>query len=285
MALYCFLISIDELVITIEQMKDKREYFEERIVRQIGSVAGRKTVANIVDNLIEGVTLDLFEEDFKKGSGNELEAKFRAIYSSSALAANNFSIIKKKPFSFHFLNKSGFEFSSFERQFPTGLGGFPPNIDFVLENSKDIVAFESKYLEHLTKKPVSFALSYNKNRLPFLSEFWFKLIENYRGKILRLDVAQLIKHSIGLIRYNKSLKEKSKKITLVYIYWTPKNMESYDLFQSHSDELIEFENVMNEQNDINFIKMTYQEFWKMYENDKQLNEHYSKVKSRYDIVI
>lgn len=266
-------------------MKENRAYFEASIVRQSGSLTGRKTVKDISENLIDGITADLFQDDFKKGSGNELEAKFLALYSSSALAANNFAVIKNDPFSFQFINKSEFQQCNFERQFPTGLGGIPPNIDFVLESLTDVIAFESKYLEHLTKKPVDFASAYNKNRLPFLSDFWFDLMKTYSGKVLQLDVAQLIKHSIGLIKYNSSVNDKPKEISLVYIYWTPKNVESFDTFKKHLDELVEFEKIMRKQIDINFIRMRYDEFWEMYENIGLLKEHYSKVRNRYHIVI
>ena len=269
---------------TIKDMKETRTFFEKSIVKQSSYSTGKKTVQNISENLIDGITKDLFEDDFAKGSGNELNAKFLAIYSSSALAANNFSIIKKNPFSFQFLDKSEFQKCNFERQFTTGLGGIPPNIDFVLESSTDVIAFESKYLEHLVKKPASFALAYNKNRLPFLSEFWFNLINIYSGELLNLDVAQLIKHAIGLIKYNCSLGIR-KEITLVYIYWVPKNIELFDTFKHHLDQLLKFQNILNTQNDIKFKAMKYDEFWKMYENTELLKEHFSKVRNRYYIEI
>jgi hypothetical protein len=54
-------------------------------------------VSEASQNLIEGVRLDDFEADLRQGDGNELERKFRAAHSSSALAVNTFAPFKAKP--------------------------------------------------------------------------------------------------------------------------------------------------------------------------------------------
>lgn len=259
------------------------KFFKDRIIEQINISNDNGYVSTISENLIDGIDEKLFEDDFQKGSGNELKSKFKALYSSSALVVNNFAIIKNLKDSFSFLGETNFEQVNFERKFPTGLGGTHPNLDFALENSNKLIAFESKYLETLDKKKVSFKDSYNKEKLNYINPFWFDLIKEYQGEKLFLDVAQLIKHSIGLINYkNKNI---DKEITLVYIYWTPQNVNQIPEFEIHHIELLEFEERIKNQKDINFISMSYIEFWKLYENDNNLNEHFKKVRERYFIKI
>src|SRR5450759_1463439 len=48
-------------------------------------------------NLIDGVHLNDFEADLRQGDGNELEGKFRAAHSSSALAVNTFAPFRTRP--------------------------------------------------------------------------------------------------------------------------------------------------------------------------------------------
>ena len=47
-------------------------------------------VTDIERNLLPGVTREMIEEEYKGGSGHELNGKFRAVHSSAALAANTF---------------------------------------------------------------------------------------------------------------------------------------------------------------------------------------------------
>ncbi len=49
------------------------------------------------DNLIPGIKLAMFEEDLRRGDGNELRMKFCAVHSSAALAVNCFALFKEQP--------------------------------------------------------------------------------------------------------------------------------------------------------------------------------------------
>lgn len=236
------------------------------------------------ENLIEGIDVSLFEKDLTSGSGNELQRKFNAIYSSAALAVNNFSIVKKEPSTFHYLGYSNFDECEFERKFPTELGGTAPNLDFTIENNEVVIAFEAKYLEITTKKKVKFAKSYNKEKLDYLDDFWFDIIDKYKDSRSYLDVAQLIKHAIGLINYKR--KYPTKKIVLVYIYWLPENYKAFSNFVTHQNELLAFENDLKENKNLKFISTTYTEFWKTYEHENSIfKAHFDKVKKRYKIEI
>jgi len=263
-----------------------RKKIEKEIVKKSNLQHTKGYVLNNEDNLIDGVNLDLFHNDLMQGSGNELISKFNALFSSSALAVNNFAIVKKHKEIFSFLGYSGFTGATFERQFNTGLKGTPPNLDFVLENDEIIIAFESKYLELLDEKETKFKSSYNQNNLNYLDNFWFDLINKYNERKLNLDVAQLIKHSIGLINYRLKLSmTKNKKVILVYIYWTPNNLKKFEVYNKHSKEISALSELLKKQSDIDFITMSYNDFWDIYYEQSIFKEHFDKLKSRYSIDI
>lgn len=238
-------------------------------------------VENIADNLIDGIDLNMFEDDFRKGNGNELKTKCYAVHSSSILCVNNFGLIKKDPSTFTFLDQNGFTDAKFERKFKTGIS--TPNLDFVLENDSSVIAFESKFLEILDIKRVDFSNSYSKERLKYLDDFWFELIETYKNKKCYLDVAQLLKHAFGLIKYNTNNK---KNMVLVYIYWAPQDYSKFPEYKEHKEELNSFIEKINNQNDINFLSISYSEFWKLIEEkNNHLIKHFKKVENRYDVKI
>jgi hypothetical protein len=259
-----------------------RALFEKEIVKKSDIINDNGYVLNLTDNLIDGLTTEMFYDDLMQSSGNELESKFKALYSSSALGVNNFAIIKKQLVEFEFLGCSGFKRANFERQFETGLTGTPPNLDFAIENNEVLIGFESKYLESLDKKKVEFSDSYDHRRLPYLDNFWFSLINYYKNKVLNLDVAQLIKHSVGLLNYKH---QTSKNVVLVYIYWTPINQNKFNEYKNHRRELIEFSDLMKNQKEIEFHSLTYSEFWDLYNQLPLFHNHFNKLRVRYNITI
>lgn len=263
-----------------------REQFEKEIIKHSDRHNENGYVINNEDNLIDGVTIDLFYDDLLHGNGNELVSKFKALYSSSALAVNNFAIVKKNKNFFSFQGFTGFEKAQFERKFETGLPGMSPNIDFVLENENVVIAFESKYLEPLDLIEAKFKDSYIKSNLSYLDNIWFDLIEEYKGRELYLDVAQLIKHSIGLTKYNKSLfPSKTKKVILVYIFWAPNNSAKFAEYEKHSKELDVLSKSLGNQADIEFVSMTYNQFWGLYEESPIFKTHFERLETRYGMDI
>lgn len=65
-------------------------------------------VTNASQNLIKGVRLADFEADLRQGDGNEMEGKFRAAHSSSALAVNTFAPFKATAAALRLPGGSGF---------------------------------------------------------------------------------------------------------------------------------------------------------------------------------
>ncbi len=261
-----------------------RRKFEEDIVKGITIPNNKGYVARYEDNLIPGIAIELFLSDLSEGSGNELESKFRAVYSSSALAVNNFALVKKHCSGFSFLGYSNFTAANFERKFRTGLKGTPPNLDFALESNNALIAFESKYLELLSPREVKFADSYNRVKLHYLNDDWFKLISRFKGRKMLLDAGQLIKHAIGLVNFNRNAPV-AKEIMLVYIYWLPINNEMFPEYKNHLNELQEFETEFRKLANIRFISMPYIHFWDTYCDSSAIGEHLRKVKERYHIKI
>ncbi len=259
-----------------------RKLFEKAITEKCKKPNINGYFLNNSENLLDGIYENIYREDLMSGRGNELKSKFSAIFSSSALTVNNFSIAKEYRSKFNCFDYSNFNKAQFERQFQTGLGGAPPNLDFTIENKDVVIAFESKYLETTKKKKAKFVDSYNKEKLDYLDDLWFTLIRKYKDFNSYLDVAQLIKHSIGLINYKR--KNSQKNIILVYIYWTPDNFRTIPNFIEHQNDLIKFEKDIKKSKDLIFISITYNEFWKLYDNSI-FNEHFDKMRKRYKIEI
>jgi len=246
-------------------------------------------VASNTANLISTVdSWNEIEKELDNGQGSELRpdkngiTKFNAVHSSSALCVNNFGLLKSRLSRFTFLNYSSFNEATFEKKLPTGIS--KPNLDFYLENEKVLIGIESKFTETLEKKLPNKNLEkyLNRKELEYLPKSFQKIIKSYIASTERihLDVAQLIKHSIGLL--NAGQKNKKKPI-LVYIYWLPVNWVHFDIFKQHNIEINEFKNSINEY--IDFVPMSYLEFWNHYGVEPTLKESIYEMRKRYELKI
>lgn len=245
--------------------------------------------------------IDLFQNwseiknELSNGSGSELNNKFNAVHSSSALCVNNFAPFKLYKDNITFLGFSNFIEATFEKKLPTSLGGTPPNLDFYLETQHEIIGIESKFLETIDGKAPNKDNNlspYLKNitKLSYLPEGFIELLKKYDtdDKKQQLDIAQLLKHSIGIIHRSKTkykyfLNSMFTKPVLVYIYWQPQNWFNIDIYCNHENEIIQFLDGIRKF--ITFIPISYLEFWKTYENDSRYSEHIGKMKERYLITI
>jgi hypothetical protein len=80
------------------------------------------------------------------------------------------------------------------------LRGTPPNLDVYLTTEREALAVESKFLEYLTPKVASYSNSYSREALPFCEQSWWKVLDDSKTAAARhLDVAQLVKHYLGLV--------------------------------------------------------------------------------------
>jgi len=233
-------------------------------------------VSSIEENLIPGISKDMFFNELNNGKGKELESKFLSIASSAALAVNNFALIRKYKEHFIFEHMTNFTEAGFEKEFSTDLRGIKPQLDFYLENENTVIGFESKFLEYFQETTVTFSESYN--NLAYLDKIWFELIEKYNGKKMTLDVAQLMKHAFGII--NQSLKLNKKGI-LVFIYWLPLNYKDIETCRALLEQIDELSCNFKKQKQIEFKTISYLDFWDTYRNDLYLGKHVQNMISRY----
>jgi len=233
-------------------------------------------------NLIPGVQLGDVQADFAQGTGNELEGKFRAAHSSSALAANTFGPWRTNPQSLHLLGETGFDLLRFEKQCPTGLGGFPPNLDLLVASPNVVIGVESKFLEFLTTKQPKFTDSYTRKNLPQMEECWAETIDGLKaGPKQYLDAAQLVRHYLGL---RNQPEYEGKKIILLYLFWEPENWEEFEEYRQHRQELAAFQQKVST-SDVTFMWMTYPQLWDQWEAQGLFPNHLREIRRRYLLAI
>ncbi len=233
-------------------------------------------------NLLPGVRLDDLQADLSQGSGNELEGKFRAAHSSSALAANTFGPWRHHPHALRLLDHSGFTSFQFERQCPTGLGGIPPNLDFLVEGPDLVIGAESKFLEILTPKLPHFSPSYRRENLPQMEESWARLLDSLpSGPKQYLDAAQLVRHYLGL---RNQPEFKGKQVILLYIFWEPENWRDFPEYRQHRAELAAFQEAVRD-SEISFAWMSYPDLWRQWDALGFAPDHLRELRRRYLLAI
>lgn len=243
-------------------------------------------VSDPSENLLDGIRLPDIEADFRQGDGNELEEKFRAAHSSSALAANNFAPFKLRPGSLRLAGVSHLGAPTFEQKCPTGLLGTPPNLDLVAENDSAAVGVESKCTEFLRRHVAKFRPAYDDQiRDERRGDPWFaemrRLVRNPASYVW-LDAAQLVKHAFGLARAFRA-----RRTFLLYLFWEPTNAFDFSVFNEHRREIEQLsERVVGAHPE--FKAMSYRELWEEWERGdppQWLLTHLGKVRARYDVAI
>ncbi len=233
-------------------------------------------------NLVPGVRMDDIQADFAQGSGNELEGKFRAAHSSSALAANTFGPWRLHPQPLHLMGSPGYEFLQFEKQCPTGLRGIPPNLDLLVAGPGIVVGVESKFLELLAPKPPRFAASYTRENLPQMEECWAMWMEALKdGPPQYLDAAQLVRHYLGL---RNQPEFQCKRIVLLYLFWEPENWADFPEYRQHRTELAAFQKAVQD-SAVAFTWMTYPKLWNQWESLGLFPDHLREIRRRYLLAI
>ena len=91
-----------------------------------------------------------------------------------------------------------------------------------------------------------------------------------------LDVAQLIKHYLGL---SNTIDCSNRQVTLLYLFWEPENRDDFELFQAHRDELEEF-SMEVEGTSIRFVFKSYPGLWAEWEEKGIYKEHLGNLRNR-----
>jgi len=243
-------------------------------------------VQDPAENLLDDIGLQDFEADLRQGDGKELEGKFRAAHSSSALAVNNFAPFKRRPGSLSLAEIAGLGVLQFERKCPTDLKGTPPNLDLVVESDSGVVGVESKCTEFLCRHIAKFRPAYAERiRDERRSGPWFaemlRLTDdptNYAW----LDAAQLVKHAFGLARTFHG-----RRTILLYLFWEPTNASSFSILDEHRQEVSIFSGRVAG-GFPEFKAMSYRELWRDWESGLPpdwLRAHLQRLRARYEIAI
>jgi hypothetical protein len=249
------------------------------------------------DNLIEGVTPLDFEADLLQASGNELTdqpgmpAKFRAAFSSSALAVNSFGPFRRHPDQLLIDGISGFTETRFEYPCPNGLMGTNPHFDFWGISPQTVLAVESKFLETLSPHRAEFSPQYLR---PFLGaetaaaiveKPWsamFSALRDDPGIYTHLDAAQLVKHYLGLMH---SFPERQRVIA--YVFWEPTNASGSYEFVAHRKEVADFSSRVS-RCDTRFVAMSYRDLRSEWQDNSiwpGMPEHLARLRARYSFAI
>ena len=233
------------------------------------------------DNLVPGIELRQFEGDLRQGAGHELRMKFCAVHSSSALAVNTFALFKDRPQDLVLLGQSGFGSPSFEKELGTGLHGTPPTLDVFLQRGTEVAAIESKFLEYFTPKQAEFADSYTRNALPWAEDCWWRVLEDAAKAGKRnLDVAQLVKHYLGLSRLLHD--GKATSATLLYLFWEPVNASDLTICRQHRTVIQELARQVSD-SAVKFRWISYPELWQEWIAVPALAGHAGNLKRRYEV--
>jgi len=247
-------------------------------------------------NLIPGIEAKWFEADLRAGEGRELDGKFRAAHSSSALVVNTFSRFKPKPSTalLQIAGWSGFYQIQFEAKCPAGVHSSrpphresPPNLDLLLISESNVLGVESKCTEHLRSDHVAkFSPAYDKEVTDWRRETaWFRLMQTLIKEPRRyrfLDTAQLVKHAFGLGRCFEG-----QATTLLYIYWEPRNAAGLLELRQHREEVARFSDEVAGTTP-SFKALSYRDLWREWEalsSPSWLPEQLSALQTRYDVEI
>jgi hypothetical protein len=243
------------------------------------------------DNLVDGVTEDLFKDDFAGAGGHELAGpspKMHAAYSSSALAVNVFARFKPEPGRLQVAGMGGFREVRFEAPCSSGLPGTPPTLDLLATGDDRVLAVECKCTEYLGPHNVSFSGAYDTISDRRCRSRWYALINDLRSNpnlFVHLDVAQLVKHALGLLH---AFPDKGgREVTLAYVFWEPTNWPDTAECVAHRREIRELEeHVAGDR--IPFRGIGYLDLWSSWlalGEPAWLPGHVEALKRRYAVAV
>lgn len=239
------------------------------------------------DILLPMVSAEDFEADLNAGSGNELQTKFRAVHSSSALAVNAFAPFRQRIGELAVLGHSGFTALAFEQKCPTGLRrGTPPNLDVLVSGESGVMGIESKLTEYLTPHRAKFSPAYEEQiRDARREEGYFSEMQRLMDEPDRytwLDAAQLIKHAFGLAHTFRD-----RPATLLYLFWEPADPSVASVFVDHRREIAAFAERVAGSTPV-FKAMSYSELWTSWEgagHQDWLGRHIAELRARYEVIL
>ena len=241
-------------------------------------------VLNLADNLFSALNPATASE-FKAADGSELgtagsATTMSSLHSSSALVCNVFDYWRGRELA-PLLRACGIQDSlddlRFEQRFPTGLRGKPPNLDLLLSrNGKSpATAIEGKFTEPFQPRDHGgFSFSYFRSKGLWAGlERCRALAEavNAQPDFHYLDVAQLLKHFLGLHR-----KFTADGFGLLYLWY---DVPGSAAANEHRSEVERFSQAISPE--VRFRSMTYQALFKSLVPCVQGTSYAAYLRSRY----
>lgn len=252
--------------------------------RFAGTTDDRGYVRNVGENLLPGVRPEYFEAELRKGSGEELKRKFRAVHSSSCLAVNSFAWFKDRPHLLSLLGRRAPTVLAFEKQLRIFPNRQPANLDVWLQFDDATVAIESKLLEWMTPKRAAFAPVYDDLAPPFAEpRWWAAYLAARSGEPQHLDRAQLLKHYFGLRRLQIG-GGADTPLALLYLFWEPTNWSQIPECRRHRSQVEEFAGQVAG-GEIEFAWTTYGALWSEWEQQPGARQHVADLRARYEVAV
>ena len=199
------------------------------------------------------------------------------------LAVNAFAPFRARGSELIVLGSRSITGLEFERKCPHGVSSRAPNLDVLLTGPAGIIGIESKLTEPLLRRHAHFSSRYReKIRDERRESAWFRemlYLEKDPKRYGWLDAAQLVKHAFGLAHTFPN-----EPVTLLYLYWEPRNAERFPLFVEHRGEIDAFSGRVAGSRP-SFHAASYPELWRIWSKTPAswLTVHLDVLRARYEV--
>jgi hypothetical protein len=260
----------------------------ERLARQVrldGSGYCVRAEGNLVASVRPGVW-QRARQALAGGKGDELASKFRAPYSSSALAVNTFGPLLEAVSLPGPLQVAGAV--TFEQQRSAWAGGYWPTLDVIVEADGSPVRLfvESRCTEFLRKGHPDFSEAFVKHasqRLGAAAVRTFERLVADPDVFDPLDARQLAKHFLAA---NRAVVDSAHAfaVVLLCVWWEPENASEHSVFQNHRDAVTTFAVAVPDA-DVTVRGVSHRDLWAHWDTlgDPVLARHTELLRGRYDV--
>jgi len=220
---------------------------------------------------------------FEKGKGSELKSKFRAAYSSAALAVNAFAPLAS-------IALPAIELTGdlmFEQERSAWAQGFKPTLDVTVEpsGSGQALFVESKCVEYLRASTTDFSPAFvrvARKRLRPEAAALYSLIHDDEHAFGRVDARQLLKHFLAAKRFAT---ERSCRVTVLYCFWEPSDASEHKVFAEHRATASRLAESLPDK-DVDLVAIPYPELWALWlDRGTAKGEHIDELRLRYGVSV
>ena len=124
-------------------------------------------------------------------------------------------------------------------------------------------------------------MEYRRENFDRCEDLWWQLLEQLRtAQSGHLDVAQLVKHYLGLSKIRKE----GQRCVLLYLYWEPVNAADIAEYRVHREEVARLID-RSSSSSIELKAMNYAELWNAWQQVPALQQHAERLRARYAVAI